>query len=248
VAAVFRYTISGSTLDKSDTELNKVSLSSLQSLVGRENFTLADIIRGPNALGTSLATRYGVVPSSTLPGPQGSSYYSGGFTTKRYGRATNGTGDGIDAVQFELNSNLRFSGNLTEFGDVSASAFKTFFDAFYSVQLGSGDGCPQKCACVWWCFGLLMYSKLRTPVVSSLGSNLFMSVPRRVSTPATPSCTANKAIPGAYFHDGSVWDDACRASLHGSCPPSESKDVLSHGGSTFYRRLPSAQQNMGPVC
>jgi N-formylglutamate amidohydrolase len=113
------YLLSRQELQKSDADLNSntyIKESSLRSLVGDniQGFTHVELLRGQNSLGALLHEEgFRAVPSLTDPYPRNTqAYFSGGYNTQRHGsRDDNGA---IDAIQIELNQDIRFEENVRE--------------------------------------------------------------------------------------------------------------------------------------
>ena len=108
------YLLSASELQLSDSALNASPLTeetSIRALVGDniQNLTHSELIRGATCMGTLFETKgFSAVPSLNDPFPlPGEDYFSGGYNTIRHGsRDNNGN---IDAVQLELNQDVRFN-------------------------------------------------------------------------------------------------------------------------------------------
>jgi len=113
------YLLSGSQLRLSDAELDTntyVEESSIKSLVANniQGYTHSNLLRGIESFGTLLDNKgFPSVPSLTDPFPNiGELYFSGGYNTQRHGsRDNNGS---IDAIQIELNTDIRFDTALRE--------------------------------------------------------------------------------------------------------------------------------------
>lgn len=108
------YLLSGSELRLSDANLNMVTYieeSSILTLEGDniQALTHAELLRGEDSFGTLLDDKgFPAVPSFTDPFPDvGEDYFSGGYNTARHGSRDN-AGE-IDAIQFELNQDVRFN-------------------------------------------------------------------------------------------------------------------------------------------
>lgn len=108
------YLLSASDLRESDAMLDTSSFiaeSSMKHLINNniEGYTHSTLLRGANSFGSLIDNEgFPVVPSMNDPFPnEGESYFSGGYNTTRHGaRDNDGT---IDAIQIELNSDIRFS-------------------------------------------------------------------------------------------------------------------------------------------
>lgn len=107
------YLLSGSELRLSDEILNTVDLieeSSIQTLVDDNlpDHDHATLLRGAESFGTLMTDKgFPSVPSQADPFPmEGEPYFSGGYNTVRHGSRDNA--GGIDAIQIELNQEIRF--------------------------------------------------------------------------------------------------------------------------------------------
>lgn len=108
------YLLSATELQRPDANLNTLAFvneSSIKSLVTNNILgdTHSQLLRGSSSFGTILANAgFPTVPSQTIPFPSiGEPYFDGGYNTQRHGsRDNNGT---IDAIQIELNSDVRFN-------------------------------------------------------------------------------------------------------------------------------------------
>ncbi|MBF4985349.1 T9SS type A sorting domain-containing protein [Nonlabens mediterrranea] len=108
------YLLTTTELQQTDHYLNTNSGSqdsSIRTLVSSnlQNLTQAQLIRGTNSLGDILENRgLSSIPSSVNPAPLNSEpYFSGGYNTRRHGSSDNIST--INAIQIELNSDLRFN-------------------------------------------------------------------------------------------------------------------------------------------
>lgn len=128
----------------SDATLNTstyIDYSSIRTLALQNQLALthAELLRGPLALGTRLASLgYPSVPSQPDPFPQqGQPYFSGGYNTARHGSYNGGA---IDGVQVECNFiGVRDSPmNRARFADSLRVALSTFLADHYFTQ-------PQNC-------------------------------------------------------------------------------------------------------
>ena len=141
------YLVSGNNLALGSSEINSLdsastSFASLlhdpRTTAGR---TLANIVHGANSLGTLIsASGYTTVPSSATLHPGEASYFSGGFTTSKYGLQL----DGVDAVQLELPASIRADQQSVDSAasDIAA-ALGAFFETNYAIDISSGAGCPN---------------------------------------------------------------------------------------------------------
>ncbi len=137
------YLLSRSELQLSDSILNTVSFieeSSIRTLVGDniQSLSHSELLRGQNSFGTLLDNKgFPSVPSLSDPFPQSSeSYFDGGYNTQRHGSRDN-AGD-IDAIQFELNQDIRFNAVTREIliDSLTASAVQ-YIDYHYNDQLAN---------------------------------------------------------------------------------------------------------------
>ena len=108
------YLLSGGELRLSDNSLNTSDLveeSSIRTLVGDnlESHDHATLLRGAESFGTLMTDKgFPAVPSTADPFPlEGDPYFSGGYNTQRHGSRDNG--GAIDAIQLELNQEIRFN-------------------------------------------------------------------------------------------------------------------------------------------
>lgn len=99
------YLVSGSNLQKNDSQLNALaSASSIYNLTrpASGGHTLSSLLRGTHAFGTLLHQGgYPSVPSQADPYPQTADpYFNGGYITQQYGSSLGGK---LDAIQIEHN-------------------------------------------------------------------------------------------------------------------------------------------------
>lgn len=107
------YLLSGAELRLSDNTLNTTEFieeSSIRTLVD-DNLSANDhstLLRGTESFGTLMTNKgFPSVPSQADPFPmEGEAYFSGGYNTVRHGSRDNL--GGIDAIQIELNQEIRF--------------------------------------------------------------------------------------------------------------------------------------------
>lgn len=97
------YALPGRDLDRSDAELNRPGLAertAIRTTLANSSLSHAEVLRGPLSLGAELERR-GVpaIPSPQYPGPEGGSFFSGGYITRRHGSMTDG--GVICAIQLE---------------------------------------------------------------------------------------------------------------------------------------------------
>jgi N-formylglutamate amidohydrolase len=136
----------GYLLDTLDLRLSDVSLSapqqvnssSIRRLVGdnRGRLKMAQLIRGPYALGSLLAeANYPSVPSAAMWSPSlGEPYFNGGYITRIHGSQDNSA---IDALQIEANfTGVRdLASNRSNFAVELASALKTYLTQHYFAKV-----------------------------------------------------------------------------------------------------------------
>ncbi len=90
------YLISGSNLDSGNFEQGDTSIVNLGDITSVE---FDQLLRGENSFGDLLGQEgYWSVPSPTDPGPDGESYFSGGYITQRFGSRDGGP---TDCIQIE---------------------------------------------------------------------------------------------------------------------------------------------------
>lgn len=107
------YLLSKNQLQLSNTALDAesyVKQSSIRALQedNLEKLSHSELLRGENSFGTIMYKKgFPSVPSSSDPFPKGSElYFDGGYNTQRHGSV--GTAIEIDAIQLELNQDIRF--------------------------------------------------------------------------------------------------------------------------------------------
>ncbi|MFT4758103.1 MAG: N-formylglutamate amidohydrolase [Paraglaciecola sp.] len=113
------YLLSDAELRLSDADLNTTTYieeSSIRTLVGDnlQNHTHSALLRGEESFGTLMEEKgFPSVPSFSDPFPDvGEPYFDGGYNTQRHGSRDN-AGD-IDAIQLELNQDIRFNATTRE--------------------------------------------------------------------------------------------------------------------------------------
>lgn len=134
------YLLSKEELKLEDSELNLPSLiqeSSIKSLVSDnvQNHSHSELLRGTNSFGTLLVNMgFPSVPSISDPFPEGSDpYFSGGYNTQRHGSRDNE--EKIDAIQLELNQDIRFvDSTRTSLISSLARTIIEFYDLNYESQ------------------------------------------------------------------------------------------------------------------
>ena len=89
-------------MDSGDVEPSR---SSIRHLAGKVSISFENVLRGTKSFGGYLS-EYGhsVVPSPSIPGPDGGAYFSGGYNTRVHGSRDGGQ---IDAIQIESPRSLR---------------------------------------------------------------------------------------------------------------------------------------------
>lgn len=134
------YLIKGSQLRLSNEQLDANTIleeSSIKNLAANniQEYPHSNLIRGSESFGSLLADKgFPSIPSLTDPFPMvGDSYFSGGYNTQRHG--LNGTIKTIDAIQIELNSNIRFnSTSRSSFAGALTSSINEFLDYHYNDE------------------------------------------------------------------------------------------------------------------
>lgn len=134
------YLLSGAELRLSDATLNTTTYieeSSIRTLVGDnlESHTHAELLRGDDSFGTLMDEKgFPSVPSFADPFPDvGEPYFSGGYNTVRHGSRDN-AGE-IDAIQLELNQDVRFNAVTREILiDSLTRAANQYIDLHYNNQ------------------------------------------------------------------------------------------------------------------
>ena len=134
------YLLSGSELRLSDATLNTTTYideSSILTLVGDniQGLSHSDLLRGTESFGTLLDEKgFPSVPSFSDPFPDvGEDYFSGGYNTVRHGSRDNNAE--IDAIQIELNQDVRFnSTNRAILIDSLSKVANEYIDLHYNDQ------------------------------------------------------------------------------------------------------------------
>lgn len=113
------YLLVNSELELADATLNTPALineSSIKGLVANNilGSSHSNLLRGPNSFGELLDNlNFLSVPSQTIPFPTITEpYFEGGYNTRRHGSRDNNIG--IDAIQIELNQDIRNDSNTRE--------------------------------------------------------------------------------------------------------------------------------------
>lgn len=139
------YAISSSELRLSDSELNSqtyIDKSSIKNLVynNPNNYTLADLLRGPAGLGGMFDNEeIPAVPGFLDPYPlEGEAYFNGGYITRVHGSRDGGN---IDAIQIECHRDVRFTtSERLEFADGLVEAVFAFIDENYFEGFSNDPG------------------------------------------------------------------------------------------------------------
>lgn len=134
------YLLTRTQLQQTDNYLNTNSstqATSIRTLVNGnlQNLTQAQLVRSSNSFGDLLVNQsFPTVPSSSDTSPQGTEpYFSGGYNTARHGSSDNISA--INAIQIELNQDLRFSSaNRTAIADSLAVSFLNYHTIHYNNQ------------------------------------------------------------------------------------------------------------------
>ena len=131
------YGISASTLRLSDAQLDASAstedASSIRVMSELSPISFAEMLRGPQSLGTLFAAAgYPSVPSQDDPAPDADeAYFSGGYNTTRYGCSSSGP---ICGVQIEMHyAGVR---DTPENRQAFAEALKAVYDAYLQAHYG----------------------------------------------------------------------------------------------------------------
>lgn len=144
------YLIKGVTLGQTDQAISADrrlrDKSSIRVLAQKNDVPFAEILRGPNSLG-SLFQRKGVraIPSSDEPDPAGEKYFAAGNNTLRHGCSIEAKTVGGDprgeicGVQLETHyQGLRDTArNRTRFGDAAAQAVGEYLNGYFDLDLAT---------------------------------------------------------------------------------------------------------------
>jgi hypothetical protein len=132
------YLLSSADLSNSNEALSEtpfVNKSSVKVLAQKPGVTLADLIRGPNSLGTLMETA-GIpsVPSQNQPNPGGHPFFSGGYNTAMHGSRDEGT---VSGVQIECNyTGVRDTEqNRADFAVALGNALAVYFPEYLGMPL-----------------------------------------------------------------------------------------------------------------
>lgn len=139
------YGLSGGAFNQTDAVLNNafyLNASSIKQLVNTNvsGSTHAQLLRGPNALGTYFANAgFPAVPSQQSPNTGGFPYFSGGYNTFNYTCiAANNT---VNGLQIECDSTVRFGySNRKKFADSTASVLVKYFLVHQNLNLQTNCG------------------------------------------------------------------------------------------------------------
>ena len=149
------YLLTGAQLDLSNASLDANAAyedtASMRTISESSPLSFSALLRGPSSLGTLYANSgFPSVPSSSMPGPSGDSYFSGGDNTRRHtcgaeATAFGGTTAGnICGVQIETNyTGVRDNAtNRDRFGDATALVLEQYLATHWALNLGSGPPPP----------------------------------------------------------------------------------------------------------
>jgi hypothetical protein len=149
------YLLTGAQLDLSDASLDANAAyedtASMRTISGSSPLSFSTLLRGSASLGTLYANNgFPSVPSTSDPGPDGDSYFSGGDNTRRHtcgaeATAFGGTTAGnICGVQIEANyTGVRDNAtNRNRFGDATAVVLEQYLATHWGLNLGSGPPPP----------------------------------------------------------------------------------------------------------
>ena len=137
------YLLSRAELQLTDEMLDSntfIEESSIRTLVSDnvQSHTHSTLLRGQNSFGTLLDNKgFPSVPSWSDPFPQGAEpYFNGGYNTQRHGSKDNETE--IDAIQIELNQDIRFDDSTRELliDSLVQSAIE-YYDFYYNDQFNN---------------------------------------------------------------------------------------------------------------
>lgn len=130
------YLLTGTQLAQGDAALDALAAqTSVRSLVQRSGRPLSVLLRGDAALGTLFENAgYAAVPSRQQPHPGTAPYFSGGYTTERFGSRSGGT---VDAILIEAhNTGVRNTADArAAFASVLVDVLRAYFPAHYGRSL-----------------------------------------------------------------------------------------------------------------
>jgi hypothetical protein len=136
------YGLTGEDLNRSDEELAErryAVRSNTRTLALFSQFSLSDLIRGPDSLGGLMEEAgYRVTPSPENPIPA-SGYFEGGYGVYRHGSRM---GDGLDSIQIEAPYDLLEPERRTKFVEELARAVVDFARVHYGFDLSSNAPLP----------------------------------------------------------------------------------------------------------
>ena len=146
------YLLSGAQLDLSNASLDANAAyedtASMRTISESAPPSFSALLRGASSLGTLYASNgFPSVPSATVPGPDGDTYFIGGDNTRRHAcgaeaNAYGGTTAGnICGVQIEANyTGVRDNvTNRDRFGDATAVVLEQYLATHWGLALGSGS-------------------------------------------------------------------------------------------------------------
>ena len=137
----FGYRLRDSDLENTDMILNQqISSTSIKSLAldNIQGDDLATVVRGNYSLGTIMNETYGylTVPSTLQPYLDTERYFQGATGILEHGSQFEGS---VDAIQFEINSNIRKNKNLRDQFCIDFSrAIETFVNHYYNLTECTG--------------------------------------------------------------------------------------------------------------
>lgn len=139
------YGLSSGAFYNTDSVLNTapyIAASSIQNLVftNISVSTHAQLLRGPNALGTLFATAgFPAVPSQQSPDTGGFPYFNGGYNTSNY--TCIAAGNNVNGLQIECDSTVRFSySDRKKFADSTAIILKKYLSIHQNLNLLTNCG------------------------------------------------------------------------------------------------------------
>lgn len=139
------YGLSGNRLNNPDSVLNTpafLATSSINNLVhsNRKAYTHAQLLRGPEALGTLLANAgFPAVPSEQTPHPGETDYFSGGYNT--FNHTCISPINAVNGVQLECDQSVRFGySSRKRFADSTASILLRYMLLHQNLNLLANCG------------------------------------------------------------------------------------------------------------
>lgn len=139
------YGLSGAAYNSTDSELNtasNIATSSIKNLVNTNvsGSTHAQLLRGPNSLGTLFANAgFPAVPSQQSPNTGGFPYFNGGYNTFNY--TSIAAGNTVNGLQIECDSTVRFGyANRKKFADATALILEKYFSIHQNFNLLTNCG------------------------------------------------------------------------------------------------------------